>query len=138
LFRAWPGRGTFHLLPSLASLFSYADHVPPCPQITTLRTSFTVNANLKRLFLSNTSLTTEGAIALAEFLPEARHLLHLDLTDNRGIEVAGIMALAVGLRKNTLIRCLDLSIMFNNEQLAGLSQDILQVRFFPFLFLPTP
>lgn len=87
-----------------------------------------MNANLKRLFLADTNLTTEGAIALAEFLPEARHILHLDLTDNRAVEVAGIMALAVGLRSNTLLRCLDLSIPFNDSDLANLSQDILQVR----------
>lgn len=92
-----------------------------------MRVAFTVNTNLKRLFLSDTSLGTQGAIALAEFLPEARHLLHLDLTANPSLEVAGIMALAVGLRSNRLIRCLDLSIPFNDGDLAALSQDILQV-----------
>ena len=96
-------------------------------QITTLRTAFTINSNLKRLFLADTSLSTEGSIALAEFLPEARHLLHLDLTENANIDVAGIMALAVGLRSNQLIRCLDLSVPLNNEDVAALSQDILQV-----------
>ncbi|KAL7417904.1 hypothetical protein BDY24DRAFT_437411 [Mrakia frigida] len=99
---------------------------PGLEGITTLRTAFTINSNLKRLFLADTSLSTEGAIALAEFLPEARHLLHLDLTENGGIEVAGIMALAVGLRSNRLLRCLDLSIPLNDEDVASLSQDILQ------------
>lgn len=96
-------------------------------QINGLRMSFTLNTSLKRLFLADTGLATEGAIALAEFLPETEHLLHLDLTKNQGIEVAGIMALAVGLRSNRVMRCLDLSIPFNNSDVASLSQDILQV-----------
>lgn len=37
------------------------------------------------------------------------------------------MALAVGLRSNKLLRCLDLSIPLNDEDVAALSQDILQV-----------
>jgi protein phosphatase 1 regulatory subunit 37 len=81
---------------------------------------------LKRLFLSDTQLTTEGAIALAEFLPESKTLLHFDLTENPLVETAGIMALAVGLKANTLLRCLDLSIPPNNPELAELSQSILQ------------
>lgn len=112
--------------PSLFFLLSPSSPIHSL-QITTLRTAFTINSNLKRLFLADTSLSTEGAIALAEFLPEARHLLHLDLTENGGIEVAGIMALAVGLRSNRLLRCLDLSIPLNDEDVASLSQDILQV-----------
>ena len=39
------------------------------------------------------------------------------------------MALAVGLRSNRLLRCLDLSIPLNDEDVASLSQDILQVSF---------
>lgn len=46
-------------------------------KITSLRTSFTVNSNMKRLFLADTQLQSEGAIALAEFLPEAKTLLHV-------------------------------------------------------------
>ncbi|KAK4687531.1 protein phosphatase 1 regulatory subunit 37, partial [Tremellales sp. Uapishka_1] len=94
--------------------------------IAALRTTFTVNTSLKRLFLAETGLTTEGAISLAEFLPETKTLLHLDLTSNPGVETAGILALSVGLRANTLIRCLDLSIPPNNSDLAELSQSILQ------------
>ena len=94
--------------------------------MTALRTAFTVNTSLKRLFLSDTSLTTEGAIALAEFLPESKSLLHIDLTSNLSIEPAGIMAISVGLKANTLIRCVDLSIPPNAPELADLSQNILQ------------
>jgi protein phosphatase 1 regulatory subunit 37 len=81
---------------------------------------------LKRLFLSDTGLTTDGAISLAEFLPETKSLLHLDLTSNPLVETAGILALSVGLKSNNLIRCLDLSIPPNSPDLAELSQSILQ------------
>ena len=81
---------------------------------------------MKRLFLSDTGLTTDGAISLAEFLPETKSLLHLDLTSNPLIETAGILALSVGLKSNNLIRCLDLSIPPNSPDLAELSQSILQ------------
>jgi hypothetical protein len=94
-------------------------------QIAALRTTFTVNTSLKRLFLSDTGLTSEGAIALAEFLPETKSLLHLDLTSNP-LETAGILAISVGLKANKLIRCLDVSIPPNNPDLAELSQSILQ------------
>jgi len=80
---------------------------------------------LKRLFLSDTGLTTDGAISLAEFLPETKSLLHLDLTANPLVETAGILALSVGLKSNNLIRCLDLSIPPNSPDLAELSQSIL-------------
>lgn len=91
-----------------------------------LRTTFTVNTSLKRLFLADTGLTSEGAISLAEFLPETKSLLHLDLTANPLVDIAGILALSVGLKANKLIRCLDLSIPPNSPELAELSQSILQ------------
>jgi hypothetical protein len=96
-------------------------------QIHAIRHAFTLNANLSRLLLSATGLTTSGAIALAEFLPEATHLLHLDLTSNPAVETAGIMALAVGLRANKIVRCLDLSVAVGDEVGLGWSRDILQV-----------
>ncbi|OCF44763.1 hypothetical protein I317_01453 [Kwoniella heveanensis CBS 569] len=94
--------------------------------IAALRTAFTVNTSLKRLFLADTGLTTDGAISLAEFLPESKSLLHLDLTGNTAIDTAGILAISVGLRSNKLIRCLDISIPPNSPDLAELSQHILQ------------
>jgi protein phosphatase 1 regulatory subunit 37 len=78
------------------------------------------------LFLADTGLTSEGAISLAEFLPETKSLLHLDLTSNPLIDIAGILALSVGLKANKMIRCLDLSIPPNSPDLADLSQSILQ------------
>ena len=94
--------------------------------IAALRTAFTVNTSLKRLFLADTNLTTDGAISLAEFLPETKSLLHLDLTNNPAMDTAGILAISVGLRSNHLIRCLDISIPPNNPELADISQNILQ------------
>jgi len=83
---------------------------PGLEGITRLRTAFTLNSNLKRLFLNDTDLSSEGAIALAEFLPEAKSLIHLDLTENFGIDIAGVMALAVSVKMNQSLRCLDLNI----------------------------
>ncbi|CAD6944496.1 unnamed protein product [Tilletia controversa] len=99
---------------------------PSLEGITTLRTAFTLNSGLKRLFLSDTELSSEGAICLAEFLPEAKSLIHLDLTENYEIDIAGVMALAVSLRMNTSLRCLDLNVPPNNHEFSRLSQEILQ------------
>ncbi|UZJ56958.1 hypothetical protein CBS101457_006278 [Exobasidium rhododendri] len=98
---------------------------PGLEGITTLRNAFTLNSNLKRLFISDTDLSSEGAIALAEFLPEAKSLIHLDLTENLQIDIAGVMALAVSVRMNKSLRCLDLNIPPNAPDFARLSQEIL-------------
>ncbi|ORX39593.1 hypothetical protein BD324DRAFT_654814 [Kockovaella imperatae] len=100
---------------------------PTFEGISALRSAFTVNTSLKRLFLSDTGLANDGAIALAEFLPESKSLLHLDLSSNPMIEAAGVMALSVGLKSNTMIRCLDLSIAPDQTEVAELSQKILQI-----------
>ncbi|KAH7099969.1 RNI-like protein [Auriculariales sp. MPI-PUGE-AT-0066] len=94
--------------------------------ITSLRTAFTLNKSLKRLFLSGTGLTTAGAIALAEFLPESLSLLHLDLTQN-SLDIAAVMALSSGLRANWVMRCLDLNIPVGDEHMARLCRDILSI-----------
>ena len=67
--------------------------------------------------MASTGLTSLGAIALAEFLPESTSLLHLDLTMNN-LDVAGVMALSSGLKANHVMRCLDLNIPPSDEQLA--------------------
>lgn len=99
---------------------------PGLEGIGALRTSCTVNTTLKRVFLTATDLSSEGAISLAEFLPEAKALIHLDLTENHEIDIAGVMALAVAVKMNTSLRCLDLNIPPNDPEFARLSQDILQ------------
>lgn len=67
--------------------------------------------------MASTGLTSLGAIALAEFLPESTSLLHLDLTMNN-LDVAGVMALSSGLKANHVMRCLDLNIPPADEELA--------------------
>lgn len=91
-----------------------------------LRTTCTINNSLKRIFLSHTDLSSQGSIAIAEFLPEMNHLIHLDLTENHGIDIAGVMALAVSVKMNTSLRCLDINIPPNDPDFAHLSQEILQ------------
>jgi hypothetical protein len=86
-------------------------------QVQALRTAFTLNNALKRLFLSSTGMTSAGAICLAEFLPESNSLLHVDLTSN-SLELAGVMALNQGLKSNHVMRCLDLNIPPSDEEMA--------------------
>jgi hypothetical protein len=62
-------------------------------------------------------MTSAGAIALAEFLPESTSLLHLDLTLNN-LDIAGVMALSSGLKANHVMRCLDLNIPPGDEEFA--------------------
>ncbi|KAK7062731.1 hypothetical protein VNI00_000219 [Paramarasmius palmivorus] len=92
------------------STLSRSDKPSELEGIQSLRTSLTLTTSLKRLFLSSTNLNTQGAIALAEFLPESRSLLHLDLTGNDDLGVAGVMALNEGLKRNRVMRCLDLEV----------------------------
>ncbi|GAA6058925.1 hypothetical protein JCM10212_002877 [Sporobolomyces blumeae] len=98
---------------------------PSIEGVLTLRSSMMVTPALKRLFLNSTDLTSEGAIAMAEFLPEARSLLHLDLTSNQ-VDISGVLALAVSVKLNSTIRCLDLNIPPNDPDFSRLSQDILE------------
>ncbi|KZT25850.1 RNI-like protein [Neolentinus lepideus HHB14362 ss-1] len=97
---------------------------PGLEGIQSLRTAFTLNIALKRLFLSSTGMTSAGAIALAEFLPESQSLLHLDLTVNN-LNLAGVMALSSGLKANHTMRCLDLNIPPGDEEMARMCRDIL-------------
>ncbi|KII85687.1 hypothetical protein PLICRDRAFT_178724 [Plicaturopsis crispa FD-325 SS-3] len=97
---------------------------PGLEGIQSLRTAFTLNTALRRLFLSSTSMTSAGAIALAEFLPESTSLLHLDLTLNN-LDIAGVMALSSGLKANHTMRCLDLNIPPGDEEFARMCRDIL-------------
>ncbi|KAI8453285.1 hypothetical protein BY996DRAFT_4583362 [Phakopsora pachyrhizi] len=99
---------------------------PNLEGVLALRTACTVNSSLKRIFLSRTDLSSQGAIAIAEFLPEMNNLIHLDLTENFEIDIAGVMALAVSVKMNTSLRCLDINIPPNDPDFSRLSQDILQ------------
>lgn len=82
---------------------------PNLDGIHALKSALMVNKSLKRIFLSNTSMTAEGAIALAETIPDIKTIIHLDLTDN-SIGEAGLMALNVAMKANTTLRCVDVSV----------------------------
>ncbi|KAJ7241653.1 hypothetical protein C8J57DRAFT_1192532 [Mycena rebaudengoi] len=97
---------------------------PGLEGIQSLRTAFTLNTALKRLFLSSTGMASPGAIALAEFLPESASLLHLDLTENQ-LGMAGVLALSKGLEANFVMRCLDVNIPPGDEECARMCRDIL-------------
>ncbi|CAG8746539.1 3938_t:CDS:10, partial [Dentiscutata erythropus] len=99
---------------------------PSIEGVTSLRNALSLNTTLKILFLSNTQLSTEGAIALAEYLPETKSLVHLDLTSNPDIDIAGVMALAVSIKMNYSVRILDVNVQPNDTEAAGLSRDILR------------
>ena len=62
-------------------------------------------------------MTSAGAVALAEFLPEFASLLHLDLTMNN-LVLAGVMTLSSGVKANDVMRCLDLNIPPGDEEMA--------------------
>lgn len=98
---------------------------PAIDGILALRSAMMVSPSLKRVFLNSTDLSSEGAIALAEFLPEAHSLLHLDLTSNN-VDISGVLALSVSIKLNSTIRCLDVQIPFDDPDFSRLSQDILE------------
>lgn len=100
---------------------------PSLQGIQSLRSAFTLNTSLRRLFLSNTQLTSPAALALASFLPTSRSLIHLDLTQNPGIGLDGVKALCEGLRGNWVMRCLDLDVPMGEEVFAGVCREILRI-----------
>ncbi|WFD45372.1 hypothetical protein MPSI1_004054 [Malassezia psittaci] len=88
-----------------------------------LREALGVHPKLRRVFLNQTRLTAEGAIALAECLPDAKHLLHLDLTNN-DMGCVGLLALQLGATANTMIRCLDLSVDRDDSEMMRMAQKL--------------
>ncbi|RIA86450.1 hypothetical protein C1645_740841 [Glomus cerebriforme] len=99
---------------------------PSSEGIIALRNGLPLNTTLKGLFLSNANLSTEGAIAIAEYLPETNSLIHLDLSANPDIDIAGIMALAVSIKMNHSVCVLDVNVQPNNDEMACFSRDILR------------
>ncbi|KAF9563878.1 hypothetical protein EC968_004672, partial [Mortierella alpina] len=99
---------------------------PVVTGINALTQKLSYNKTLTKLSLSNTGLQSEGAIALAEFLPETRTLTQLDLTGNELVDIAGVMALSVSIRMNKSLTCLDMNVPPNDAEFARLSRDILR------------
>ncbi|KAF8975251.1 hypothetical protein BGZ46_009295 [Entomortierella lignicola] len=58
------------------------------------------NSTLESILFTNCCITTEGALAIANILPEAKGIQNLGLTSNLGIAVEAYWALATGLEKN--------------------------------------
>ncbi|KAJ1649301.1 hypothetical protein IWQ61_009569 [Dispira simplex] len=85
------------------------------------------NHYLKALYLENTGMTDESAIVIAERLSDVRHLAHLNLSQNEGVGLAGVMALAASVKMNQSLVCLEVSIAPNDDIMSKLAQDILNV-----------
>ena len=82
---------------------------PALDGVLRLRVALAVHPRLKRVALADTQLAAEGALVLAECLPDAEHIVHLDLTLNP-LGLVGMLGLAAGTRRNASIRCLDVSL----------------------------
>ncbi|KAL4402248.1 GTPase activator [Malassezia pachydermatis] len=82
---------------------------PDLSGIVRLRLALAIHPRLKRLVLSDTHLAAEGALALAECLPDAQHLVHLDVSQN-SVGLVGLLALSAGTAPNTCLRCVDVTL----------------------------
>ncbi|KAL1917366.1 uncharacterized protein VTP21DRAFT_5022 [Calcarisporiella thermophila] len=100
---------------------------PTLEGIHSLKNALTLNRSLRGLFLAETGLTSEGAIALAESITETKHLQHLDLTGNPRLELAGVLALSVSVKMNWSLTCLDVNVPPNHKDMARLSREIVSV-----------
>ncbi|KAJ1910300.1 hypothetical protein IWQ60_010726, partial [Tieghemiomyces parasiticus] len=89
--------------------------------------ALTTNQDLRALYVEDTVLTDEGAIAVAEVFPEIRHLAHLNLSRNPSIGLAGVMALAASIKTNRSLVCLEVTVAPNDDIMSKLSQDIVNV-----------
>ena len=82
---------------------------PALDGVLRLRVALAVHPRLKRVVFADTQLAAEGALVHAECLPDAEHLVHLDLTRNP-LGLVGMLGLAAGTRRNASLRCLDVSL----------------------------
>ncbi|KAJ2878451.1 hypothetical protein FB639_003383 [Coemansia asiatica] len=86
----------------------------------------TQNHALKGLFMSNTGMTSEGAILLAECLPELQRLERLDVSENPAIDVAGLMALSASIKLNKSLICVEITVNTGDDVCSALEQGIAQ------------
>ncbi|KAJ1814520.1 hypothetical protein LPJ75_002737 [Coemansia sp. RSA 2598] len=86
----------------------------------------TQNHTLKGLFMSNTGMTSEGAILLAECLPELQRLERLDVSENPAIDVAGLMALSASIKLNKSLICVEITVNTGDDVCSALEQGIAQ------------
>ncbi|KAJ2558624.1 hypothetical protein GGH95_005009, partial [Coemansia sp. RSA 1836] len=99
----------------------------PSPVVVeTLTQVLAQNRTLKGLFMSASGMTSEGAITLAECLPELHSLERLDVSENPGIDVAGLMALSASIKLNRSLICVEVTVNTGDEVCAALEQGIAQ------------
>ncbi|PKI84217.1 hypothetical protein MVES1_001491 [Malassezia vespertilionis] len=99
---------------------------PDLAGVLALRVLLAVHPGLRRVFLPETQLTSGAFVALAECLPDAHTLHHLDLSRN-SLSLVGIMALELAMRENITMRCLDLTIDPSDEETVPIARKIYQV-----------
>ncbi|KAI8339419.1 hypothetical protein BC941DRAFT_420440 [Chlamydoabsidia padenii] len=92
--------------------------------INSLKQSLYCNHSLSDLALAGTGIGSEGAVALAEFLPENNSLCRFDLSCNPDIDLAGFLALLSGLRLNSTLVFLDLSIPTNDRDMVKVQNEM--------------
>ncbi|KAI8374742.1 uncharacterized protein BYT42DRAFT_417975 [Radiomyces spectabilis] len=85
-------------------------NAPSIEGIQALKRALYVNRSLKELSLAASGLGSEAAVELAESLPENKALVRLDLSKNEAMDLAGLLALAAGVRINYSIVFLDVSV----------------------------
>ena len=64
-----------------------------------LKSGLAVNRKLENLVLSNSNINNEGAIVIAEVLPETSTLRTINIEHNK-IDIAGLMALWASMKLN--------------------------------------
>ncbi|KAJ2890073.1 hypothetical protein IWW38_004331, partial [Coemansia aciculifera] len=99
---------------------------PSTAVVDTLTQVLAQNKTLKGLFMSASGMTSEGAITLAECLPELQSLERLDVSENPGIDVAGLMALSASIKLNKSLICVEVTLNTGDEVCAALEQGIAQ------------
>ncbi|KAJ1730710.1 hypothetical protein LPJ61_002874, partial [Coemansia biformis] len=82
---------------------------------------------LRGLLMAETGMTSEGAIMLAECLPDLHCLERLDVSENPAIDVAGLMALSASIKLSKSLVCVEITIDTGDDVCAALEQAITQV-----------
>ncbi|KAI8994629.1 hypothetical protein BDB01DRAFT_831593 [Pilobolus umbonatus] len=100
---------------------------PDLEGIYLLEQGIRANKSLKDLGLENTGLGPEATIALAESLAENKVLLRIDLGQNIGIDLGGLMAISASIKLNKTIRCIDISIPLDDNEMVYIYNDVLAV-----------
>ncbi|KAI8799418.1 hypothetical protein BJ742DRAFT_846016 [Cladochytrium replicatum] len=93
--------------------------------VVALKDALAANHRLTELNLSNTGLSSEGAVTLAEALPLVTTLEKLDITHNP-VEIAGALAISVSLRMNNSVTTFEVAPLMERE--GGRSSAVAEVE----------